>query len=127
MGEIFAALAAEAVYTHDGAAEQLRSGHRAPAWLERVPGRPRGARFFVERELLMLRWHLANALHAAYPVRDDLEALAQVLEREGGRELPKSTLVRLASPVPRYGSLARRMAANLLAWEAAALGARVSP
>ena len=51
----------------------------------------------------MLRWHLGEVLHDAYPARDDLGRLSAWLEAQGRRELPKSTLVRVVSPVANYG------------------------
>jgi hypothetical protein len=109
-GDVFAAIAADAVRGYETTAEAML---RRPLQPEHAPEakRPRwGAPVVVDRELLMLRWYLAEVLHTAQPERDALARLAQVLDEHGRRELPKSTLVRVASPVGHYAREAQRMA-----------------
>jgi hypothetical protein len=117
-GELFPALAAEAVRTYESIAAELQRSPRPAGWPPRTEGRPRIAPVPVERELLMLKWHLGEVLHDAWPLRDDPERLVALLEARARREDPRSTLVDIASPVATYGVLLRQMAATMRACQA---------
>ena len=114
-GELYPALAAEALRTYESVAAELQRNPRPRGWPPRVKGRPRTAPVPIERELLMLKWYLGDVLHDAWPLRDDPERLAAWFEGRTRRDAPKSTLVDVASPVASYSVLLRQMVATMRA------------